>query len=138
MKFLFVFTGYCFCLLILGWGFNLVSTEVHEQAHVAIFKNYNMSSNVTINWWTGSGATYPDTKTYHLYCDDSCRMANSLNEIIGYNINTFIFAMMCTAFIIGLIMILIINLKKTEERDSFYEKIIDELKIGRASCRERV
>jgi hypothetical protein len=127
MKFWYIFFGYCICFLITGWGFNLISTEVHEQAHVAIFKNYNISSNFTINWWTGSGATYPDTKTYYLYCDDSCKMAHSLNEIIGYNINTLIFAIMCTAFIVGLIMIMIINMKSLEDRDEKYEKIIDDL-----------
>jgi len=118
---------YCICFIVLAWGFNLISTEVHEQAHVAIFNNYNISSTVTINWWTGSGSTFPNHNQYVLYCNDSCRMAHSLNEIIGYNVNTFIFAMMCTAFIIGLIMIMIIGLKRFEERDSFYEGIIAEL-----------
>lgn len=127
MKFWLVFMLYCICFIVLAWGFNLISTEVHEQAHVAIFKNYNISSTVEINWWTGAGATSPNHSQYTLYCNDSCKMAHSLNEIIGYNVNTFIFAMMTTAFIIGLIMIMIIGLKRMEERDSFYEGIIDEL-----------
>jgi hypothetical protein len=123
MNFTYTFIAYCACFLVLGWGFNLISTEVHEQAHVAIFNNYNISSNVTINWWTGGGYTTPNREQYRSYCGDSCKMAHSLNEIIGYNINTFIFAMMCTAFIIGLIMILIIGIQKSEERDKVDDKI---------------
>lgn len=127
MKFWGIFILYCLCFTVVGWSFNLISTEVHEQVHAAIFDNYNISSVMTVNWWTGGGYTTPNHNQYVLYCNEYCKMANSLNEIIGYNINTFIFAMMTTAFIIGLIMIMIINMKKLEERDSFYDGIIDEL-----------
>ena len=113
MKFWLLFITYFLVFGILGWGFNLISTEVHEQAHVAIFHQYNISSVSNVNWWTGEGFTSPDHDQYVLYCNDSCKMAQSLNEIIGYNINSFIFAMMCTAFILGFVMILIIDIKKS-------------------------
>ena len=125
MKFWFTFFAYCITFIVLTWGFNLINTEVHEQAHVAIFSNYNISSNYTINWFTGKGYTFPNPNQYILYCGDSCKMTQSLNEIVGYNINMFTLAMICTAFILGLILIMIINLR--EIKDATYEDIINQL-----------
>jgi len=129
MRFWAIFILYCMTFAVLAWSFNLISTEVHEQTHVAIFNNYNISSTIHVNWWTGSGYTSPNHEEYILYCNEMCKFSQSLNEITGYNINVFIFAMMCTAFIIGLVVILVVSLQMQEDRDSFYEGIIDDLAV---------
>lgn len=125
MKFWFTFFAYCITFIVLAWGFNLINVEAHEQAHVAIFSNYNISSNYTMDWFTGEGYTFPNHDQYVLYCGDSCKTAQSLNEIIGYNVNTFTLAMICTAFILGLILIMIINF--AEIKDVVYKDIINQL-----------
>jgi hypothetical protein len=52
-------------------------------------------------------------------------MVSSLNEVISYNVNALIFAMMVTVFILGLIVMMVINYKKLEQ-EIIYQEISDD------------
>ena len=71
-----ILTGfYMSGLIMVGW---------HESVHKEIFKEYNISSNITINHWNLSGKTVPEENTT---CPDDCLLAHNQNEIIGYTAN---------------------------------------------------
>jgi len=103
----YLLTGFTILFMVLCWGFIIFSTQAHEDVHVAIFDNYNISSNVTVNKLTGQGFTYPNSTQYHLYCNDYCKFANSLNEIIGYNTDKVAFAALIGAYLVCVLIILI-------------------------------
>jgi hypothetical protein len=130
MKFWTIYFVYVLCFIIVGWGFNLIGTYIHEQVHVAIFNNYNISSIVKINWLTGEGVTIPNYEQYKLYCNEQCKFSHSLNEIIGYNINTLALAILCFIFVIGFIVINVAAVNRIEEWDSFYNKYIKNKNIN--------
>lgn len=51
----------------------------HEQVHKIIFNDYGMNS--TINMFDGFDAT----TTAFGYCNDNCKLANEINDGIGYH-----------------------------------------------------
>jgi len=108
----FIFTG---LFAFVSWGFMILSTQAHENVHVAIFDNYNISSRVEVNKLTGNGVTYPNNTTYPLYCGEDCKYANSLNEIVGYNTDKIAFAFLASAYLIGIIIMLVTRGGKEEK-----------------------
>lgn len=111
----------------LGWGLIIVSTMIHEDVHSAIFTNYNVSSTITVNRLTGGGFTTPNSTEYHLYCTDDCKFLNSMNEIISYNLDIFVFAVIIGMYLIMIIVLLIFNARKDE---ILLSKELPELNLG--------
>jgi hypothetical protein len=105
--FWYYFIGFTIIFIVLSWGFMILSTQAHEDVHVAIFDNYNISSTVKINKLTGQGFTYPNVTQYYLYCNDDCKFANSLNEITSYNTDKIAFAILIGLYLISILVILI-------------------------------
>ena len=106
---------YTFLFMLLGWGLEVVSTQVHEQVHVAIFNNDNISSTVKINWITGAGVTIPNSSEYHLYCGERCKYSNSLNEIVSYNVSLIAFTILMAVYLMGIVLLLYAQLKNQEQ-----------------------
>jgi len=81
---------------------NLLNTISHEDIHQKIFDDYNIPSNITINYWTGSG--YTDAHYNTSACNEMCHYQHNMNEIVGYPmtflINTIFLALILILAII--------------------------------------
>ena len=71
-----------FLIIFLG-SFWLLG-RLHEEAHVAIFENYNSDS--TIQYWKGF---LPQSTTGKCFNNSDCELAHSINESVGYQILPF-------------------------------------------------
>jgi len=106
--------GLCFFLV----GYQHISQ--HENVHQAIFLNYGLESNITINdpltilLSSVGGYTVPiipEGANYSDFCGEICESLHSQNEIVGYNtvsVMLIIFTatgliMLCFYFLIGYI-----------------------------------
>jgi predicted PurR-regulated permease PerM len=128
MKIYWALFWYTLSFVVLTWGFELMSTSVHEDVHVAIFNNYNINSTVKIDWLTAAGTTSPNSDQYRLYCNDLCKFSHSLNEIIGYNISLISFTIMVGIYILGILLMVFTYLRKLEYSDTFKQEILEELR----------
>lgn len=82
---------------IFGITLFLIGGYLHEQVHVAIFNQYNISSQVYYLKYFPDIVTISDKP-----CPDSnCILANSINEAVSYNI-----MLIFTLLLIGLVFIL--------------------------------
>lgn len=63
-------------------GSIVANIYMHEQAHVEVFKDDGIKSNVTYTWW--GGYTTPERACV----TESCRIGNNMNEAVGYNLQS--------------------------------------------------
>jgi hypothetical protein len=89
---------YLFIMFILTFIFTAgLSTLYHELAHKEIDKMHGLT-NVSIKvTWTGMQTIgYGD-------CDSTCKLANDMNEVIGYNLQGFYLLVFGGLFVYGVI-----------------------------------
>ena len=61
----------------------------HEFNHMQIYNRYNVTVYSEIDYRTLSGMTVPLENIEN--CNDACKLAHGLNDIISYNLVVFIF-----------------------------------------------
>ena len=83
---------------------SIIILSVHEEVHKQVFRNYGVSSTVTINYLTLTGVTYPNMTEYRKYCNESCNDLNIQNEIIGYNSIMQVLSMWLMVIILAVII----------------------------------
>lgn len=89
--------GLWFSLLIIFligmYGGLFVNLYSHEAVHKEIYANYNLKSDIEIDYLTLTGYTQayaPQEGDFSDYCDENCEMAHSLTESIGYQLQAAI------------------------------------------------
>lgn len=87
----------------------LINGYYHEQVHVAIYRDYNISSNVKYF------DKFSMTTTADRPCPNgSCELAHEINEVIGYNLMGFYFLIGTFAFVICVQLFMIFKQKEME------------------------
>ena len=70
--------------------------EMHESAHVEIFREYDIDS--SIEYWKG---IFPYQTAAESNCqNENCRLAHNLNEVIGYQLQPFLILIGAGIFLI--------------------------------------
>jgi hypothetical protein len=125
VKFSILFT---ILFLAIMWVHTIFSTELHEDAHAAIFQNYGVNSTIKIDYLTGAGSTTPDNSSVQRCSnDDYCVYSHSLNEIISYNITVAFEMVLSVIYLIGLLVGAMyydwksIQLNKLQESEEYEE-----------------
>jgi hypothetical protein len=85
---------------------------MHEQAHVQIYKHYNINSHIEYIKSFPNLATYPESNCPE---NSTCKLENSINEAIGYQLMPIFVFLIVSMFILIALIIYYINLK--EEKD---------------------
>jgi len=102
------FLAVCTTLLLVGtWYYTNVAT--HEHIHQSIYEDYGINSSIKYNFNPFSdkgwiGVTIPDSNSNYGLCSDSCRLANEMNEVVGYN-----FAILISVILVMFIIYLSVN-----------------------------
>ena len=100
------------------YAVDMAIVQSHEEAHQNILNDYGIKNHIELNYNPLSnksylGRTIADNKTlYRINCNDSCILQNNFNEIVGYNVESLIFAI----FIIHILYISYNEFNKIEER----------------------
>ena len=79
-------------IYIVGFGY----INLHEDIHKIILIHYKIDSETRINYIWLSGETEADYDEFFEKCNDSCKLAHELNEIIGYNVMPILIAIFIT------------------------------------------
>jgi len=79
----------CCLIILLAYIGGLSFVYSHENVHSEIYKTYNITSEISINYFLLSGMTSVSLEDYKR-CDASCRMSHDLTESIGYQIEALI------------------------------------------------
>jgi hypothetical protein len=82
----------------------IMSLNVHEEIHKQIFRNYDVSSTIQLNYLTLTGVTTPNMTQYNKYCNESCNNLNVENEIIGYNTILLIISLWLMVIVVTMII----------------------------------
>lgn len=95
-----------FIIGILIWSVGAKYISSHESIHYKIFQRHNITSSIDIDYLKLNGRTI---KTNDNICNDTCKLENTINDVIGYNMSLLIYF---------LIVLFIINKswKKIEEK----------------------
>jgi hypothetical protein len=78
-------------VFFLFWTIGAKYISQHEFIHSKIFRSYGINSETNIDYFKLNGVTYPIGAEIDKKCNDTCKLANSLNDIIGYNVALFIY-----------------------------------------------
>lgn len=64
----------------------------HESAHIAIYEDYGIESKMHYTFNPGVPAYVQATNATHYFrnCNETCRMLQTQNEIVGYNVITLV------------------------------------------------
>lgn len=97
----------------------LSQTQAHESVHAMIFADYNISTEVTINYnpitWLTTGkmgyVAYNSVESANK-CNEFCRAQNNMAELVDYNVA----ALIGGCFFFGLIILLVILMLNEENR----------------------
>lgn len=90
-----------FCIIFILGGFTM--TYYHEMAHVEIFRTYGIQSEIHLFEKFPTFITRADVDDYQARCDDNCKMANDINEMIYYPIQ-FIYVIIGLGFLALIIL----------------------------------
>ncbi len=84
----------------------------HEAIHYTIFTRYNIESRIEMDYLRVRGNVIPESMEK---CNDSCKSQHALNDIVGYNVATFI------AFITFMFFVYLINKKLCEDENKIHQ-----------------
>lgn len=87
-------------MAFLIWSVGALYISNHETIHQDIFDNYNIKSNISINYFTLSGETRPES---YDKCTELCFYEHFLNELVGYYLVVIIYFVTILTLIIFLI-----------------------------------
>ena len=88
-------------ILVIGfWGLGFM----HEQVHIAIFNSYDIESELYLFSEFPDMAVSVDSIEYDLKCNDSCKLANNINEIVNYPLQV-LFGVFGLAFFIIIVIL---------------------------------
>jgi len=74
-----------FILFVILFGFFLFGFY-HEQAHIAIYKNWGVESHAEYFSHFPDMVTVTNEPISKEDCPDACRLAHSINESVGYHL----------------------------------------------------
>jgi hypothetical protein len=109
------FTLLALTIIITFAGLYLMTMAVtmyHEHVHKAIFDSYGIPSEIEYNYLfflsfddETLGVTIPDS-TYYEKCTDSCKLANNMNEVVGYHFNALLVVIVVVIMIFAVMQFL--------------------------------
>jgi len=87
-----IFLGFLiiFIFFILLYAIGILYLQSHEQIHKQIYQRYQINSIIQYDSLFLSAKTKINFEDL-IKCNDYCKLANALNDIIGYNIRILIF-----------------------------------------------
>lgn len=87
-------TLFYFTLAMIWYSVIIGFVHAHEIVHKQIYDSYDIGSRIEINYLTLSGATITSREIYDERCNDSCRLAHNINEIVGYQLLYIVWILM--------------------------------------------
>ena len=75
------------CFYLIGFGY----INSHEFIHKQIYTRYEVENGYSLNRLTLSGQTWVNLEQMYK-CNDSCKLQNALNDIVGYYLVIILFS----------------------------------------------
>lgn len=94
-----------------------IMTDYHEDVHKDIFTKWGIeSTKFTSPNPFAQAYVDPDTDDYYAKCDSNCKLANEMNEVVGYNVAPIYYLMIFQTCLFSLFLLWIFLQNKKENK----------------------